>query len=255
MAQLGIAAENMPCGGRGLKLSSSVLPICLLQCGCSYGVFIVSTICAEWARVPSGFKKSLVNNDTALKNLGRRLENADLNCMGKLLLLSSVSCTLVTPLATTKKKFILQMRCKFLCIKWKQFKSKKVLQFTTSLPCSCHFSRKMQRMLRPSSNFFSFSILFFSSFLAFMTGEIHQPNNRGNTTQMQLINFLLEFAESLKHQLCNAWSALFIPKQASSHLNCSTQQFHQLLHSPWHVRMVKEYSTMKIWIMVRSLTT
>lgn len=29
MAQLGIAAENMPCGGRGLKLSSPVLPICL----------------------------------------------------------------------------------------------------------------------------------------------------------------------------------------------------------------------------------
>lgn len=147
------------------------------------------------------------------------------------------------------------MGYKFLCIKSEQFKSKKVLQFTTSLLCSCHFSRKMQKMLRPSSSFLVSVFFFFCSFLVFMKREIHQPNNCENITQMQLIHFLLEFAESLKHQLWDARSVLFVSKQASLDLNCSTQQFHQLLHSPWHVGMVKEYSTVKIWIMVRSLTT
>lgn len=175
--------------------------------------------------------------------------------MGKLLLLSSVSCTLVTPL-TTKKKIhpsngIQVSVYKVEAVqKWEG--SSVYNQFAMQLP----FSRKMQRMLKPSSNFFSVSaFFFFLGFLVFVKREIHQPNNCGNTTQMQLIHFLLEFAESLNHQLWDAWSALFIPKQASSHWNCGTQQFQQLLHSPWHVRMVKEYSTMKIWIMVRSLTT
>lgn len=67
MAQLGIAAGNVPCRGRRLEFSSPALPICVLQCGCNYGIFIVSTICTEYTRVPFGFRKSLVNKHIALR--------------------------------------------------------------------------------------------------------------------------------------------------------------------------------------------
>lgn len=63
----GLLQETCHAEGTGLEFSSPALPIRVLPCSCNYGIFIVSTICTECARVPFGFRKSLVNKHIALR--------------------------------------------------------------------------------------------------------------------------------------------------------------------------------------------
>lgn len=93
----------------------------------------------------------------------------------------------------------------------KQESSSVYNQFAMQLP----FLKEGVKNAQTFPYFYSFSVhlFFFSSFLVFVKREIHQPNNCENTTQMQLIHFLLEFAESLKHQVCMICSFHFKASQ------------------------------------------